>query len=151
MIPIPQTQIQMDCVCVTPNNVGISNIPLIANEPEYKITGSKTTTYPERNRTDVIVLVVTSNLFAKKPGTVVSPPFKYLGNKNIAVTTIAMAAKVSQTITDKPLSYAEPFSPTICSVERLVNSKDPAITPAVKLLPPKKYPSEDDSSVLLVL
>ena len=44
MIPIPQTHIQMDCVCVTPSNSGISNIPLIAKDPEYKITGSKTTT-----------------------------------------------------------------------------------------------------------
>ena len=44
IIPIPQTHIQIDCVCVTPNNSGTSNMPLIAKEPEYKITGSKTTT-----------------------------------------------------------------------------------------------------------
>ena len=44
MIPITQTHIQMDCVCVTPSNSGTSNMPLIAKEPEYKITGSKTTT-----------------------------------------------------------------------------------------------------------
>ena len=68
----------------------------------------------------------------------VKPPFKYLGNKNIAVTTIAIAANVSQTITDKPLWYAAPFSPTICSVDKLVSNKEPAITPAVKLLPPRK-------------
>ena len=88
---------------VTPNNSGILNIPLMARDPEYKITGSSTTTYPDKNKTEVSVFVVTSNLFARNPGTVVKPPFKYLGSKNIAVTTMAIAAKVSQTITDNPL------------------------------------------------
>ena len=68
----------------------------------------------------------------------VRPPFKYLGSKNNAVTTIAIAASVSQAITDSPLSYAEPLRPTNCSVERLVSNNEPAITPAVRLLPPKK-------------
>ena len=68
----------------------------------------------------------------------VKPPFKYLGNKNIAVTTIAIAARVSHTITDNPLWYAAPFNPTICSVDKLVNNNEPAITPAVKLRPPRK-------------
>ena len=44
IIPIPQTQIQIDCVCVTPSNAGTSNIPLIASDPEYKITGNSTIT-----------------------------------------------------------------------------------------------------------
>ena len=44
IIPIPHTQIQIDWVCVTPSNSGMSNMPLIANDPEYKITGSNTTT-----------------------------------------------------------------------------------------------------------
>ena len=56
----------------------------------------------------------------------------------MAVITIAIAASVYQTITDKPFSYADPFKPTICSVERFVNNNDPAITPADRLLPPKK-------------
>ena len=49
-----------------------------------------------------MVLVVTSNLFAKNWGMVVSPPFKYLGNRKTAVTTMAIAANVSQAITDRP-------------------------------------------------
>ena len=51
---------------------------------------------------------------------------------------MAIAASVSHAITDKPSVYALPFNPTICSVDKLVSSKEPAITPAVKLLPPKK-------------
>ena len=65
-------------------------------------------------------------------------PFKYLGNKNMAVTTMARAARVSHTITDNPFWYAEPFNPTICSVDKFVSNNEPAITPAVKLRPPKK-------------
>ena len=104
VIPMPQTQIHKASVSVTPNSSGMLNIPLMATDPEYKITGSKTTTYPVRKSTEVIVFVVTSKRVAKNCGTVVSPPFKYLGNKKIAVTTIAIAARVSQAITDKPLS-----------------------------------------------
>ena len=105
---------------------------------------------PIENKIEVKVFVVTSKRFAKNPGTVVNPPFKYLGNKKSAVTTIAIAARVSHTITDKPLWYADPFRPTICSVDRLVSKRDPAITPAVKLLPPRKYPSEEVSLIFLV-
>lgn len=68
----------------------------------------------------------------------------------MAVTTIAIAAKVSQAITNIPSEKAEPFNPTICSVDKFVSNKDPAITPAVKLLPPRKYPSEVCSLVFLV-
>ena len=84
------------------NISGILNIPLIATEPEYRITGSNTTTYPVKNKPEVIVFVETSKRFDKNCGTVVRPPFKYLGNKYTAVTTIAIAARVSQAITDKP-------------------------------------------------
>jgi hypothetical protein len=78
-------------------------MPLMARDPEYKMTGSSTIAYPERNKTEDKVFVVVSNLFAKNPGTVVRPPFRYRGNKKRAVTTMAIAAKVSQTITDNPL------------------------------------------------
>jgi hypothetical protein len=77
---------------------------------------------------------VSSNLFARKPATVVNPTVKYLGNKKNPVTTIANAARVFQTITDNPFAYAEPFKPTICSVDKLVHNKDTAIRPTVKLL-----------------
>jgi len=56
----------------------------------------------------------------------------------VAVTTMAMAARVSQAITRIPSLKAEPFKPTNCSVERFVNNKEAAITGAVRLLPPKK-------------
>ncbi len=36
------------------------------------------------------------------------------------------------------LREAAPLSPMICSVDRFVKSKEPAITTPVKLLPPKK-------------
>ena len=81
---------------------------------------------------------------------VIKPLFKYRGNKKTAVKTIAIAAKVSQAITKIPSENAAPLSPTICSVDKFVSSKEPAITPAVKLLPPKKYPSELSSFVFLV-
>ena len=42
--PIPHIQITRAVLSVTPNNVGTSNMPLMATEPEYNITGSNTTT-----------------------------------------------------------------------------------------------------------
>ena len=47
-------------------------------------------------------------------------------------------ATTSQAITLSPSLKADPFNPTSCSVERLVNSSDPAITPAPRLRPAKK-------------
>src|SRR5665811_1341138 len=138
MIPIPHMQMTKAVLSETSKSVGTSNIPLIATDPEYRMTGKSTTTYPVRNRPEVMVLVATSKRRAKNWGTVVRPSFRYLGNKNMAVTTMAMAARVSQAITDNPSLYALPFKPTICSVERFVNNKEPAMTPAVRLLPPKK-------------
>jgi len=38
-----------------------------------------------------------------------------------------MAAKVSHAITKTPFVNACPFSPTICSADKLVNKSDPAI------------------------
>ena len=63
-------------MCDTPNNSGTLNIPLIAKDPEYSITGKRTTAYPDKNNIEVNVLVVKSKRLAKKPGIVVSPPFK---------------------------------------------------------------------------
>ena len=85
-----------------------------------------------------MVLVIVSNRLAKKVGTVAIPPLRYLGNNQIAVTIMAKAANVSHTITNIPSPYAAPLSPTICSVERLVKSKEPAMVTAPRLRPPKK-------------
>ena len=55
----------------------------------------------------------------------------------MAVTIIEIAAKVSHAITKTPCAKDCPFKPTICSAERLVNNKEPAMVIAPKLLPPK--------------
>src|SRR5690606_17602462 len=89
------------------------------------------------------VLVTPSNLFSKNWGMVVSPIFRYLGIKKIAAITKAMEEVTSQAMTIKPLTYEFPFIPIRCSDEILVSSIDPAITTPVKLLPPKKYPSNE--------
>src|SRR5680860_341309 len=102
MIPIPHMQMTKAVLSETSKSMGTSNIPLIATDPEYRMTGKSTTTYPVRNRPEVMVLVATSKRRAKNWGTVVRPSFRYLGNKNMAVTTMAMAARVSQAITDNP-------------------------------------------------
>ena len=44
MIPIPQIQITKAEVSDTPKSSGTLNIPLMATDPEYKITGKSTTT-----------------------------------------------------------------------------------------------------------
>jgi len=49
-----------------------------------------------------MVFVLESYLLAKNWGTVVIPPFKYFGKRKTAVTTMAIAAKVSQAITKIP-------------------------------------------------
>src|SRR5690625_2193718 len=105
------------------------------------------TTYPLKKRTEVSVLVMISYRLAKNCGIVVSPIDRYLGSKKIAVMTMASAARVSHAMTRIPCSQACPLRPTICSVDKLVRSKEPAMTPAVRLLPPKKYPSEVVSTV----
>ena len=57
--------------------------------------------------------------------------------------TKAATATTSHAITLIPSLNAEPFKPTICSVERFVNNNEPAITGYVKLLPARKKPSCD--------
>ena len=81
---------------------------------------------------------------------VVIPLLRYFGSNTKAVKTIAIAATTSYAIIGRPSAKATPFAPIICSVDKLVSNKEPAITGPVKLLPPKKYPSEDFSSVLRV-
>ena len=62
-----------------------------------------------------------------KLGSVAIPLFRKRGRKNIAIATSAITATTSQAITQSPSLNAEPFSPTICSVERFVSSSEPAI------------------------
>jgi len=50
---------------------------------------------------------------------------------------MAIAAKVSHAITKTPSVNDCPLSPTICSADKLVSSKEPAIVMAPKLLPPR--------------
>ena len=94
--------------------------------------------------------VVASKRVSINSGMVVIPDRIYLGSKNKAPRIIAIAARVSHAITKIPSLKALPLSPTICSADKLVNSKDPAMVMAPKLLPPKKYPSADFSSVFRV-
>ncbi len=75
-IPIPQMQIVLAVDSGTFSSPATSNIPLMATDPEYRITGSKTTTYPVRKSPEVMVFVVVSKRFARNWGTVVSPPFR---------------------------------------------------------------------------
>jgi hypothetical protein len=51
-------------------------------------------------------------------------------------------AMTSQAITQMPSLKAAPFSPTSCSVERLVRRSDPAMNPPVRVRPARKYPVE---------
>ena len=51
------------------------------------------------------------------------------------------ANRVSHAIANMPSLNAAPFNPTICSVDKLVSKREPAITTPVRLLPPRKYPS----------
>ena len=79
------------------------------------------------------------------------PPFKNLGRKYKAITIKAITATTSQAITLKPSLKAAPFKPTICSVDRFVSSKEPAIIGNVSERPPRKNPSELDFSSSLVI
>ena len=119
-----------------------SNIPFNAREPVYRTTGSKTVTYPNKNKPDTMDRVVLSNLFSRKAGVVVNPLAKYRGRKISAVAIIANAARASQATPTRTLSpNTSPFKPTSCSVERLVKSKDPATTGQLSARPPVKYSS----------
>ena len=54
------------------------------------------------------------------------------------MATSATTATTSHTMTDSPALNASPFRPTICSVDRLVSSKEPAITGKVSERPARK-------------
>ena len=108
----------------------------------YRTTGSKTVTYPKRNKPETILLVILSNRFSKNAGVVVKPLAKYVGKKSNAVAIIAKAASASHAIPTKALSpNTSPFKPTNCSVDKFVNNNDPATTGHAKALPPVKYSS----------
>ena len=75
----------------------------------------------------VIIAVVRSKRIWRYSGSVAIPLFRKRGRKNIAIATSAITATTSQAITQSPSLNAEPFSPTICSVERFVSSSEPAM------------------------
>lgn len=66
------------------------------------------------------------------------PLFRKRGRKKSAMATSATTATTSHTMTDSPALNASPFRPTICSVDRLVSSKEPAITGKVSERPARK-------------
>jgi hypothetical protein len=74
------------------------------------------------------------------------PDRRNLGRKNRAIRTSAITATTSQAITERPSLKAAPFNPTICSVERLVSSREPAMIGKVRERPPRKKPSDVDFS-----
>ena len=100
--------------------------------------GSSTTAYAIRKMTLAISCVPVSKRIANSCGSVAIPLFKKRGRKNSANATNAMTAITSQAMTLKPSVKAEPFSPTICSVERLVISMDAAISGNVSVRPARK-------------
>ena len=86
--------------------------------------------------------VVLSKRFSRNAGVVVNPLAKYRGRKTNAVAIIAKAASASQAIPTRALSpKTAPFSPTNCSVDRLVSKSDPATIGQVRARPPVKYSS----------
>ena len=86
--------------------------------------------------------VVLSNRFSRKAGVVVNPLAKYLGRKTNAVAIMANAAKASHATPTNALSpKTAPFSPTNCSVDKLVNNNEPATTGHANARPPVKYSS----------
>ena len=86
--------------------------------------------------------MVLSKRFSKNAGVVVNPLPRYLGRKIKAVAIIANAAKASQAIPTKALSpKTAPLSPTNCSVDKFVKSKDPAPTGQASAVPPVNFSS----------
>jgi len=138
IIPISQTDKTIALSCEIPNIPGISKSFIIAIEPEYSTVGKNA--IPKVNKKNILTIFLTdlSYLSSKNSGTVVIEPCKYLGKKYIAKITIPIDAPDSQAITASPLLNPCALSPTICSVDRFVNIIEPAITVALKLLPPKK-------------
>ena len=65
----------------------------------------------------------------------------FLGGRSLTAGVIAGSLLLTNLSTEQIVGLngsADPFSPTICSVDKLVSKRDPAITPAVKLRPPRK-------------
>ncbi len=56
----------------------------------------------------------------------------------MAIATSETTATTSQAITERPSLKAAPLRPTICSVERLVISREPAMIGKVRLRPARK-------------
>ena len=85
-----------------------------------------------------IIRVWWSKRISRYSGTVDTPLFKKRGRKNNAIATSASTATTSQTMTEKPYVNAAPLRPTICSVDRLVSSSEPAISGQVNERPARK-------------
>ena len=71
-------------------------------------------------------------------GTVATPLRRKRGRKNRAMATSARTATTSQTMTQSPSVKAAPLSPTICSVERFVSRREPAMSGKVRERPARK-------------
>ena len=69
------------------------------------------------------------------------PAFRNFGRNHSAISISAMTATTSHAITLIPSLNAEPFRPTICSVDKFVSSRDPAMNGNVRLRPARKKPS----------
>ena len=83
--------------------------------------------YAIRKMMLVMIAVVRSKRMCRYSGRVAMPLLRKRGRKNIAIATRAMTATTSHAMTQSPSLNAEPLSPTICSVERFVSSRDPAM------------------------
>ena len=94
--------------------------------------------YPNKNR-PIPWIELFCQIFSRKAGVVVNP-LPNIGRKISAVAIIANAARASTTPTEL-VPNTSPFKPTNCSVDRLVNSKDPATTGQLSARPPVKYSS----------
>src|SRR5665811_1796477 len=132
MVPTTTMVIHMPWSVVTFNSLEISKIASMFKAPVYKTIGSRVNTNDRINSSATNVRVSPSKRFSKNSGIVVNPIFKYRGAKYRAAMTKARAEVTSQATMMAPFRYDEPFMPTKCSVEILVNNKDPAITIPVK-------------------
>ncbi|MNF86929.1 hypothetical protein D3C84_693800 [compost metagenome] len=141
--PTPHTMIQRAVVLSIWKTSDTRKRLSRAIAPVYNTIGRREITYMPRNKIDVMVRVCLSKRRSRNSGMVEIPSFKYFGRKNIANSTIVMAAITSQAITIKPVRNDSPFRPTRCSVERFISSIEPPIYIPVMDRPPRKYPSAD--------
>ena len=111
----------------SPVSEGTSMIPLNPVAPVYRMIGSRISIYAIRKMMLVRIAVVRSKRIYRYSGSVAMPLFRKRGRKNIAIATSARTAITSHAMTQSPYLNAEPLSPPICSVERLVRSSDPAM------------------------